>query len=273
VRNTPVAQGRFFDAFEQQQNATVIVLGADLAKRLFDQENPIGKSVQVNNLSFQVIGVMQAKGSFLGPSEDDAAYIPITTMADQVVGKRTPYGISVDYIEVSARDKQSIRAAAFQITNLLTQRHGKKDFTIVANKSFQTLLNQLTEGASMTLAAIASISLVVGGIGIMNIMLVSVTERTQEIGLRKALGATSYDILGQFLVEAVILSVVGGGIGICLGTGCILIVSLLTPIQPAISLGAILLSVGISCSIGLFFGIAPAQKAAKLDPIVALRTA
>lgn len=272
VRNTPVARGRFFDLFEQQRNAPVIVLGSDLAKRLFDQEDPIGKVVQINNLSFQVVGVMQSKGSFLGPSEDDVAYIPISTMADQIVGKRSPYGIPVDYIEVSAKDNQSIRAAAFQVANLLTQRHGKKDFTVVANKSFQTLVNQLADVASFTLAAVASISLIVGGIGIMNIMLVSVTERTQEIGLRKAVGATQEDILVQFLVEAIVLSIAGGVIGILIGAGGMAIIGILTPLKPTISLSAISLSVSLSSGVGLFFGIVPAKKAAKLDPIDALRS-
>jgi len=273
VRNAVVAKGRFFDQFEQQQNAQVVVLGSDVASKLFGSDNPIGKEVQLNNLSFQVIGVMQAKGAFLGPSQDDIAYVPISTMADQLAGRKSPYGIPVDYIEVSARDKQSIRAAAFQITNLLTRRHGKKDFALVANKSFQNLISQITGMLSLTLAAIAGISLLVGGVGIMNIMLVSVTERTQEIGLRKALGATQQAILTQFLIEAVILSVAGGLVGTGVGIGSGMVVAALTPLKPSVPLSAIALAVGVSGSIGLIFGVIPARQAARLDPIVALRSA
>jgi putative ABC transport system permease protein len=271
VRNAQAAKGRFFDQFEQQ-HAQVVALGSDVASKLFGSDNPIGKEVQINNLTFEVIGVMQAKGAFLGPSQDDIAYVPITTMAEKLAGRKSPYGIPVDYIEVSAQDKQSIRAAAFQIINLLTQRHGKKDFSVVANKSFQNLVSQITGTLSVTLAAIAGISLLVGGVGIMNIMLVSVTERTQEIGLRKALGATQQDILSQFLIEAVILSVAGGLVGTGVGIGSGMLVAVLTPVKPSVPLEAIALAVGVSGSIGLIFGVIPARQAAKLDPIVALRS-
>jgi putative ABC transport system permease protein len=273
VRNAQVARGRFFDQFEQQQNAQVVALGSDVASKLFGSDNPIGKEVQINNLTFEVIGVMQAKGAFLGPSQDDIAYVPITTMAEKLAGRKSPYGIPVDYIEVSSQDKESIRAAAFQIVNLLTQRHGKKDFSVVANQSFQNLVSQITGTLSLTLAAIASISLLVGGVGIMNIMLVSVTERTQEIGLRKALGATQQDILSQFLIEAVILSVAGGLIGTGVGLGSGMLLAVLTPVKPSVPLEAIALAVGVSGSIGLIFGVIPARQAARLDPIVALRSA
>jgi putative ABC transport system permease protein len=273
VRNAQVARGRFFDQFEQQQNAQVVALGSDVATKLFGSDNPIGKEVQINNLTFEVIGVMQAKGAFLGPSQDDIAYVPITTMAEKLAGRKSPYGIPVDYIEVSAQDKESIRAAAFQIINLLTQRHGKKDFSVVANKSFQNLVSQITGTLSLTLAAIAGISLLVGGVGIMNIMLVSVTERTQEIGLRKALGATQQAILTQFLIEAVILSVAGGLVGIGVGIGSGRLMAVLTPVKPSVPLEAIALAVGVSGSIGLIFGVIPARQAARLDPIVALRSA
>jgi putative ABC transport system permease protein len=272
VRNAQAAKGRFFDQFEQQQNAQVVALGSDVASKLFGSDNPIGKEVQINNLTFEVIGVMQAKGAFLGPSQDDIAYVPITTMAEKLAGRKSPYGIPVDYIEVSAQDKESVRAAAFQIVNLLTRRHGKKDFSVVANKSFQNLVSQITGTLSLTLAAIASISLLVGGVGIMNIMLVSVTERTQEIGLRKALGATQQDILSQFLIEAVILSVAGGLIGTSVGIGSGMLLAVLTPVKPSVPLAAIALAVSVSGSIGLIFGVIPARQAAKLDPIVALRS-
>lgn len=272
VKNSRVARGNFFN-LSKQQNVRVVVLGAETARKLFNNEEPLGKKVQIENISFQVIGVMAAKGSFAGENEDDSVYVPITTMANQISGKRSPYGIPIDSLQVSAEDKQSIRAAAFQITNLLTQRHGSKDFNIVANKSFQDLVGQVTGAMSLLLATIASISLVVGGIGIMNIMLVSVTERTPEIGLRKAIGATQRDILSQFIIEAVILSIVGGLIGIFIGIGGTITVGVLTPLQPGVSLKAITLAVSVSGGIGLIFGVIPARQAARLSPIVALRSA
>lgn len=273
VGNSTVARGRFFDVSEQRQNALTIVLGPELARKLFGSENPLGKEVELNNISFQVIGVMQAKGAFAGENPDQNAYVPITTMADQLTGRRSANGIPIDYMQVSAKDKQSIRAAAFQITNLLTRVRGKKDFTVESDKSFTDLVGQVTGILSFMLAAIAGISLFVGGIGIMNIMLVSVTERTQEIGLRKAIGATQQSILVQFLIEAIVLSVAGGLIGTGIGIGGTMIVGILTPLKPSVPIAAIALAVGVSGGIGLIFGVVPARRAAQLDPIVALRSA
>lgn len=167
VLNFPVAKGRFFDLSQQQQNSQVITLGADIARKLFGSDSPVGKEVVITNQTFQVIGVMQAKGSFAGDNPDENVIVPITTMATQVVGRKSAYGIPVDYIQVSAQDNSSIRAAAFQITNVLTQLHGKKDFIVLANKAFQDLISQITSAMSLLLAAIAGISLLVGGIGIM----------------------------------------------------------------------------------------------------------
>ncbi|MEH2179772.1 ABC transporter permease [Nostoc sp.] len=273
VHNMTVAKGRFFNQSEQQQNVQVVTLGPELAQKLFGSEDPLGKEVQIGNLSFLVIGVMKAKGSFGGQNSDNTAYIPITTMADQLSGRRSPYGIPIDSMQVSAKDKQSIRAAAFQITNLLTQLRGKQDIAVISDKSFNDLINQVTQALSLTLAAIASISLLVGGIGIMNIMLVSVTERTQEIGLRKALGATQEAILTQFLIEAIILSVAGGLIGVGVGLSGTTIVGLFTPFKPSVPVGAIAMALGVSGGIGLIFGVVPARRAGQLDPIVALRSA
>jgi putative ABC transport system permease protein len=273
VMNTPVTNGRFFDLSQQQQNAQVAALGPEAARKLFGSDNPIGQEVLINNLSFQVIGVMQAKGSLGGDNPDELVYVPITAMASQISGRKSPYGIPVDYIQVSAQDKSSIRAAAFQMSNVLTRLHGKQDFTVVANKSFQDLIGQVTGAMSLMLAAIAGISLVVGGIGIMNIMLVSVTERTKEIGLRKAIGATQQAILTQFIIEAVILSVAGGLVGTGVGVSGAMFVAVFTPLKPIVPLGAIAISVGVSGSIGLIFGVVPARRAAQLDPIVALRSA
>ncbi len=271
-RNLQVASGRFLDEAAQRQGATVVVLGSELASKLFGRSNPVGQDVQIGILSFRVIGVLQPKGAFLGVNPDANAYVPITTMANQLIGRKVPQGIPIDVIELSAKNRESIRAAAFQVTNILTRLHGKKDFSVVANKSVQDLLGQITGTLSLMLAAIAAISLLVGGIGIMNIMLVSVTERTQEIGLRKAVGASESAILLQFLIEAVILSIVGGLLGVGIGAGGAMAIGIFTPLKPTIPLSTILLATSVSGGIGLIFGVAPARRAAKLDPIVALRS-
>jgi len=180
------------------------------------------------------------------------------------------------FISVSARDEQSIDAAKFQITNLLRLRHqivDEDDFTIQTQKEALQIIGNISNALTLMLAAIAGISLLVGGIGIMNIMLVSVTERTQEIGLRKAIGATQRDILAQFMIEAIILSALGGLLGTGLGVGGVLLVAALTPLEAGVAPVAVVLAVGVSGSIGLFFGVVPAQRAAQLDPIVALRSA
>jgi putative ABC transport system permease protein len=276
VRDFDTAQGRFFTEVDTKRNNQVTVLGAKLAERLFGSSNPVGAQLRIKDSSFQVIGVLEAKGSSLGADYDEAALIPITTSANRLVGRNSPYGIGLDYIVVSARDANSVDGAEFQITNLLRQRHkitGEDDFTIRTQKDAMQTIGQITGALTVMLAAIAAISLIVGGIGIMNIMLVSVTERTQEIGLRKAIGATQQDILLQFMIEAVILSAAGGLIGTAIGVSGILLVGALTPLDAGVSVVAITLSVGVSGGIGLFFGVVPARRAAKLDPIVALRSA
>ncbi len=271
ARNMQVATGRFWNAAEQRQDTAVVVLGAELAQKLFNRASPLGQEIQIGDRSFQVIGVLQRKGAFLGVNPDAEAHIPLTTMASQLVGRSVPSGIAIDQIEISADEQASIRAAAFQVTNILTRLHGKKDFSVIANKSVQDLLGQITGVLSVLLAAIAAVSLLVGGIGIMNIMLVSVTERTQEIGLRKAIGAPESAILQQFLIESVILSIAGGLIGIGVGVGSAFLVGVFTPLKPTVPFSAILLATSVSGGIGLVFGVVPARQAAKLDPIVALR--
>jgi putative ABC transport system permease protein len=271
VRNLKVDRGRFFTSLEQQESAPTIVLGSTIASKLFDRQNPLGQSIQLNNSVFRVIGTLTSKGASFGINYDENVYLPITTGADRLFSRRSPYGLSLDFLELSAQNQESIRAAAFQATNILVRRHGKRDFSLSANKSFQDSMDKITTGLSVVLAGVASISLLVGGIGIMNIMLVSVTERTKEIGLRKAIGATQSAILTQFLIEALILSIGGGGIGILIGSGGAMAISLLTQLQIGIPLGAIVLATTVSGGIGLIFGVAPARRAAQLDPIVALR--
>ncbi|MEL6326127.1 MAG: ABC transporter permease [Cyanobacteria bacterium J06626_23] len=277
VRSFELDQGRFLTDLDQQRRARVAVVGATLAERLFEDENPLGKQIRASNVTFDVVGVLEKKGSNLGLDYDDAVMVPITTLSSRVVGQTSPYGIEVSFISVSARDQESMQTAEFQITNLLRLRHGitdgNDDFFINSQDTLLNIANTITGALTLMLAAIASISLLVGGIGIMNIMLVSVRERTQEIGLRKAVGASQQDILIQFLIEAIILSVAGGVVGTLLGVSGIAVIAAFSPFEASASVGAIALAVGVSGGIGLFFGVVPARQAAKLDPIVALRSA
>ncbi len=275
VRSFDLAQGRFFDDADIKRNQRVVVLGSEIATQFFPQVSPIGKKIRIKNISFEIIGVMEAKGAFLGNNQDRTVYIPLTTMANQIVGNDSPYGLQVSLISISATKEDKIRAARFQIENLLRLRHQIKDqddFSVRTQKDVLEVVGTVTNGLTVLLAAIAAISLIVGGIGVMNIMLVAVTERTKEIGLRKAIGAQQRDILWQFLIEATILSVAGGAIGTAIGIGGILVVGAFSPLSPTISPVAILVAVGVSGGIGLSFGVFPAKAAAKLDPIVALRS-
>jgi len=277
VRDFEIAKGRFFNEIDMKRSNQVVVLGADLTEKLFGSLNPLGKQLRIKNTSFQIIGTLEGKGSGLGGANyDEAALIPITTSANRLVGKNSPYGIALDYLVVSAINNDSVDAAEFQMKNLLRLRHkitGEDDFTVRSQKDAQQTVGQITGALTIMLSAIAGISLFVGGIGIMNIMLVSVTERTQEIGLRKAIGATQQDILLQFMIEAVIVSAAGGLIGTAVGVSGIFLVAAVTPLEAGISTVAVLSAVGVSGAIGLFFGVVPARRAAKLDPIVALRSA
>jgi putative ABC transport system permease protein len=276
VRNFAVDKGRFVTAQDVKQDKQVAMVGTDIAQRLFGNNNPIGKQIRINNVSFEVVGLMEGKGSSFGSNQDDTIFVPITTMSKRIIGRTSPYGLRLSLISVSAKNSESMDAAEFQITNLLRQRHkivGEDDFTVRNQKDALTIVSTITGALTLLLGAIAGISLLVGGIGVMNIMLVSVTERTQEIGLRKAIGATQNDILTQFTIEAIILSVVGGIIGTLIGIGGIVIVRNFSPLKTAaISPSAIILAVSVSGGIGLFFGVVPARQAAKLDPIEALRS-
>ncbi|MEL6437715.1 MAG: ABC transporter permease [Cyanobacteria bacterium J06621_8] len=275
VRSFAVARGRFLRDADLKRNQRVAVLGSEMAEKLFPRENPIGKKIKVRNINLEVIGVLEAKGAFLGSNQDLAVYLPLTTMASQIRGNTSLFGTGLTFISIAAQDQNSVRAAKLQIENLLRLRHqikGKDDFSVQTQKDLLQIVGTITGGLTFLLAAIAGISLIVGGIGVMNIMLVSVTERTREIGLRKAVGAKSQDILWQFLIEATILSVAGGAIGTAVGISGIILVGAFSPLAPTVSPVAIILAVGVSGAIGLGFGVFPAQAAAKLDPIVALRS-
>jgi putative ABC transport system permease protein len=274
VRNFRVEQGRFLNKVDLQRRMRVAVLGAGMAAQLFKGQNPLGQQIRINNLSFQVVGVTAAKGLLFGENQDERIVIPLTTMAYQVVGRTSPYGIPLSVISLLARDRDRIDSAQFQVENLLRLRHHltrPEDIRIFAQDALLETASKTNEGLTRMLAAIASISLLVGGIGVMNIMLVSVVERRQEIGLRKALGARERDILGQFLIEAVILAIAGGTLGIGAGVGWSLAANALSSVTTSISPVSIFFALGVSGGIGLFFGVFPAQRAAKLDPIVALQ--
>ncbi|MGL6344159.1 MAG: ABC transporter permease [Waterburya sp.] len=275
TRSFEVAQGRFISDTDVDRNQRVAVLGAEIAEKFFPNQNPLGKKIRVKNINLEVIGVLEAKGSFLGSNQDLTVYLPLTTMANQIVGETSPYGTQVTFISIAAKDEDSINAAQVQIENLLRLRHqitDKDDFSVRTQKDVLEIVGTISGGLTVLLAAIAGISLLVGGIGVMNIMLVAVTERTKEIGLRKAIGAKESDILWQFLIEATILSAAGGAIGTVVGVTGIILVGTFSPLAPTISPVAILLAVGVSGAIGLSFGVFPARSAAKLDPIVALRS-
>ncbi|MDJ0702186.1 MAG: ABC transporter permease [Leptolyngbyaceae cyanobacterium MO_188.B28] len=277
VNNFNMDQGTFFTELNVQRSQRVVVLGSTIAQQLFDQQSPLGQKLRIKQVSFRVIGVLEEKGSSLGYGNyDDAVLVPLTVMSRRLVGETSPFGVEVSNIVVSVQDEQSIEAAQFQITNLLRLRHriqGEDDFSVSTQKDLLDFTNRITSALTTMLAAISSISLLVGGIGVMNIMLVSVKERTQEIGLRKAIGASEEDILIQFMIEAFLLAAAGGLIGVAIGVSGLLLIGVFTPFQPQISGMAVVAAVGVSGSIGLVFGVLPAQQAAKLDPIVALRSA
>ncbi len=276
VRDFTVSKGRFLTDADLKGTAQVVVVGSDIAKNLLGGTNQaLEKEIRIENASYRVIGVLTEKGAFLGNNQDDIVVIPLSTMSSRVVGRSSPYGTTLTFISASARDEASVGAAKFQMENLLRLRHkitDEDDFTVRSQKDALKVVTNVTNALTLMLAAIAGISLFVGGIGIMNIMLVSVTERTKEIGLRKAIGASQQDILVQFIIEAVILSALGGLLGAAIGMGGTLLVGKVSPLKAGVSPAAVGLAVSVSGAIGLFFGVVPAQRAAKLDPIVALRS-
>ena len=274
VRRFDMAQGRFFSEADMQGARNVAVLGPDIAERLLPGGYPIGKEVRIRNQSFQVVGIMASKGAFLGQNQDDAVYVPLSTMVSRLSGRDPTFGTSLSFVSVEAKDERSVSAAKFQISNLLRLRHKilrEDDFAVRSQKDALSIVGTITGGLTLMLGAIGAISLLVGGIGIMNIMLVSVSERTQEIGLRKAVGARSNDVLLQFLIEALVVSSLGGLVGSLLGLGAVMAVAAITPLPASIGLWNVASTVALSGSIGLFFGVVPARRAAKMDPIDALR--
>lgn len=274
VRSFEVAQGRFLSEQDLQAARSVVVIGPDLKDKLFPSGSAIGQTLRIRNQSFEVIGVMAPKGAVFGSNQDENAYIPLTTMVSRLTGRDPTYGVSLSFISAEANDEASTGAAKFQITNLLRQRHRilrEDDFAVRSQKDALTIVSTITGGLTLMLGAIGGVSLLVGGIGIMNIMLASILERTREIGIRRAVGATRKDVLGQFLIEAVVLSFAGGLLGILLGFLMTKAISLYADWKTIVDFGSILLAFCVSAGVGIVFGIYPARKAAMLDPIESLR--
>ena len=272
ITDWKLAAGSMFTARDVRSAAKVAVIGSETAHELFGPLNPVGQTVRVNNMPFVIIGLLESKGTGMGGmNQDDRIIIPYTTAMRLLTGDKYLRSISV---QISGADRMD--AAEQQITSLLRQRHrltaGRdNDFSIFNQKQIADTVSSVTTIITLLLGAIGGISLLVGGIGIMNIMLVSVTERTREIGIRIAVGAQPADILLQFLIEAITLSLLGGTIGVLLGVGASDLVGRLTSFVPIVSTGSILLAFGVSCAVGVFFGFYPARKAALLNPIDALR--
>ncbi len=279
VRNAKVSEGEFISEEHILGRASVVLLGTEVAKKLFDRtEGLVGETVRIEGQPFRVIGILESKGGSGFGNQDDRVVVPLTTAQTRLLRRATRD--RVDMLMVQAVNARSVPQAAEEIAQVLRARHrteiGKDDFTILTQQDFLNTAQTITNVLTIFLGGIAAISLLVGGIGIMNIMLVSVTERTREIGLRKALGARRVDILVQFLTESALLSLFGGLIGIGLGVAIALIVKRIaeaqgTMINPAIGLDTILLATLFSAAVGLFFGLYPANRAAALEPVEALR--
>jgi putative ABC transport system permease protein len=278
VRAYTIATGRFFTTAEVQGNAKVVVVGKTVVDNLFQGQDPVGQQIKINRQSFTVIGTFASKGSAALGNQDNVAVVPITSAWAYLTGGR---GKNISQIVIEATDPDSVKAAQAEATTILLNNHQladptNPDFTTQSQQDILAATSSITGTLTVLLGAIAAISLVVGGIGIMNIMLVTVTERTREIGIRKAIGARRRDILLQFLIESMVLSGLGGLLGIAVGW---FISAQISSIKigggslppPVVSIPSVLLAFGVSVGIGLFFGIYPANRAARLHPIEALR--
>ena len=278
VRQWPLASGRTFEAGEMAGAAKVALIGATVAKQLFGSADPLDQSIRVKRVPFTIIGVLDVKGqSLMGTDQDDLILVPIKTARSRVLGTASAArNRTIGTIWVKAADGVDTRVVEDQVRALLRQRHriqagADDDFSLRNLQEVMAAQEASSRVLALLLAAVASVSLLVGGIGIMNIMLVSVTERTREIGLRMAVGARTRDILGQFLVEAVTLSLIGGLAGVALGIGTSVLIAELAGWRIVLSAHAVGLAVAFAFVIGVFFGFYPARKAAQLNPVEALR--
>jgi putative ABC transport system permease protein len=264
-------RGRFITEADVEHTAKVCVLGAEVNETLFPHTNAIGKDIRIGAEKFSVVGILEKRGAMFGQSRDNLVGMPITTLM-----KYFPYDLEGLEILASPVERRLYDEATEQIINVLRRRRKvafgePNDFAVFGQDTIIELYNQLTGAAYMVMVVISSIGLLVGGIGVMNIMLVTVKERTREIGIRKAIGARSGDILKQFLIEAVFLTGTGGVVGVLIGFLIAMLVRATTPLPAAVTLWSVFLGVGVAVSVGLFFGIFPARKAARTDPIICLR--
>ena len=271
IRNWSTSSGAFFDGMDVTSGRKVAVIGATVAKNLFPGTDPVGAQIQVGKVPFTIIGVMAAKGQNAGGmDQDDVILVPYTTAQNRLSGN-----VRIGQILVSTQSADEMTAAQTEVTQIMRVAHrlqgADDDFTVRNQTEITEAMSGTTRVMSALLAAIASISLLVGGIGIMNIMLVSVTERTREIGIRMAIGARGSDVLTQFLVESVVMSLIGGFIGLAVGYGGAALLGRLTGWATSTPVSAVAIAVGFSAAVGVFFGFYPARKAAGLNPIQALR--
>ncbi len=277
IANYDIETGRFITAEDSMHKRMVCVIGGYIVDNLFPDEEPLGKKLVIEGKTFTVIGTLVRKGSFLGQSQDNIIFIPLSTFEKNFSAPsgfaQLAHSLS---ILIEPRPGVTVERAIDAVRELMRRRHGlgydqPDDFGINTQETLREIYRNITRVAFIVMIAVAGISLLVGGIGIMNIMLVAVAERTREIGLRKALGATTRDILYQFLLESVLLALAGGAVGIVLGISIAKIVELTGHLRAAAPLWTILLGFGFSATVGIFFGIYPASRAARLDPITALR--
>jgi macrolide transport system ATP-binding/permease protein len=272
LRSSVPTVGRFFTEEEVKMREKVALVGNTVLKEVFGNTNPIGKTIKINQINFRVIGILPVKGTTGPQDQDDTVLIPISTAMYRLMGKQY-----VDSIYVEVKNADLTDAAQEAVSNLIIKQHRlitddqKDSFSIFNMSDIKKTLTSTTQTMSLLLGAIAAISLLVGGIGIMNIMLVSVTERTREIGLRKAIGANNKDILVQFLIEAVLMSFIGGLVGIILGSGTSVLITLIAGWSARVSLSSVVLATVFSLAVGVIFGLWPAKQASRLNPIEALR--
>ena len=274
VHSQYVASGRFVTDIDMQDRSNVVIIGVDVKQSLFPYEDPVDKEVRINGNPYRVIGVMEPLGNFFGQSRDNSIFIPISTF-DKYYPDR-PFPEVVFFVIVRPRSRAFVKPAIDEVTDILRRRRrvpagAPDDFGISSQDSLLDVYNQLTGATALVLTSISFVALMIGGIGVMNIMLVSVTERTKEIGVRKAVGATRLDILSQFLIEAVVLTAIGGIAGLAVGEVASLLMNKYSPLPAYVPLWAIGVGVGISAAVGIVFGLWPAWKAARLNPIDALR--